>query len=482
MSEKMKILLIRPPQEKGSVFHIIPPLGLGYLATAVKYLLTDVQIVDSVLENLGEDALLERIGALRPDLIGFTVYSHDLASVKRISEAVKKNILKNVTIVVGGPHPSIAPQHTFDFLKSIDFAFQGEAEEGFSKLVVHLLAGENDSKAFSNIPGMIYREASGVLRVNPRKYADELDHFGFPDWELIRPARYFKTCHGVFYKHRKFAPIFTSRGCNQTCSFCAAHGIMGRKIRRRSVQHVVREIKMLRDAYGIREFHILDDNFTAHGDYVIDFCKTLISSGAQIAWACPNGVRLDSLNEEVLDWMKRSGCYSIFVGIESGSQRVLDSMKKNLKISAIEQTLRLIKKKGLKTTGFFILGYPGETEEELRETIRFAKKLLLDVADFSNFIPLPGSEIFEEVCGMNSLYHMDMTVFSSPANIIESLSDAGLKKKMIRKAYRDFYFRPKILIPLIFRIRSIYQVYFILKRLAFYLNPQRFLIRRTNHA
>ena len=256
---------------------------------------------------------------------------------------------------------------------------------------------------------------------------------------------------------------------------------MGRKIRRRSVRHVMSEIKMLRDKYGIREFHILDDNFTADKKYVIDFCKALIDLEIPIAWACPNGVRLDSLDDEMLDWMRKSGCYSIFAGVESGSQRILDTMKKNLKISKIDSTLRLIRKKGFKSTGFFILGYPGETEEEMGATIHFAKRLPLDVADFSNFMPLPGSAIFEQTFGANGLEHANMTMFSSPANIVEGSPSAALKKKMIRKAYRDFYFRPWILIPLVLRLRSFYQVYFILKRLALYLNPQKFLIRNVSH-
>jgi radical SAM superfamily enzyme YgiQ (UPF0313 family) len=435
---------------------------------------------------MGESALLKRIAARAPAMIGFTVYSHDLPIVQRISAFIKNNISKKIYIAVGGPHPSIAPQHTFDYLQNIDFAFQGEAEEGFSKLVGHFLSGgkasgENDFEVFSSIPGMVYKEGSGVLRANPKHYTDELDRFGFPDWDLIGPTRYFKTCHGVFYKHGRFASIFTSRGCNQSCSFCVAHGIMGRKIRRRSVHHVIGEIKMLQNKYGIREFHILDDNFTARKSYVIDFCKALIDSGIRIAWACPNGVRLDSLDEEVLDWMKKSGCYSITAGIESGSQRVLDSMNKNLKLSRSEQVLRLIKRKGFRTAGFFILGYPGETEEEMLATIRFSTKLPLDVADFSNFIPLPGSEIFEQMCGTHSLYHTDMTIFSSPANIVENVSGTELKRAIIRKAYRDFYFRTGILINLLLRVRSLYQVYYILKRLVRYFNPQRFMIQNATH-
>ncbi len=481
MSGRMKILLVRPPQGQESVFHIMPPLGLGYLAAAVRDLPVDVEIIDSVQAGYGESALMRRIRSEEPDLLGFSVYSHDLEAVQKMSRAIKRDFLKKPCILVGGPHPSIAPQHTLDFLADVDYAFQGESEDGFASLVRHMLAckrsADYDTSVFlSSVPGMVFRGRNGVHHVNARIFANDLDRLGFPDWRKIPPTRYFKTCHGVFYRNKRFAPIFTSRGCDRTCSFCAAHGVMGRRIRRRSVAHVVEEIEMLVRQYGVGEIQILDDNFTADKGYVIDFCKKLIDAGLRIAWSCPNGIRIDTLDEEMLNWMKRSGCYSVFVGIESGSQRVLDLMRKGLKIVQIEKTICLIKKIGFFTTGFFILGYPGETEQEMERTIRFARGLPLDAADFSNFMPLPGSEVFEREYGLDRLATMDMKMFSSPANIVEGAPGVGLKRKMIREAYGAFYLRPKVLFSLLGRIRSPYQVFFILKRLVLYLNPVKFLL------
>jgi radical SAM superfamily enzyme YgiQ (UPF0313 family) len=480
MSDKLKVVLVRPPQSREAVFHMMPPLGLGYLSAAVKDLPVDVEIIDCVQAGCGEKALVRRIRNEGPDLLGFTVYSHDLETVHKMSRTIKRDFLKKPCIIVGGPHPSVAPQHTLDFLADVDYAFQGESEDSFAALVRYMLArkksSDPDASVFlSSIPGMVFRGEDGAPRVNARLYADDLDRFGFPDWRKIPPTRYFKTCHGVFYRNKRFAPIFTSRGCDRACSFCAARGVMGRRIRRRSTAHVIEEIETLVRQYRIGEIQILDDNFTADKAYVIDFCKKLIEAGLGIAWSCPNGIRLDTLDEEMLHWMKRSGCYSISVGIESGSQRVLDQMKKGLKIAQIERTIRLVKKIGFITTGFFILGYPGETEQDMEKTLRFAKGLPLDVADFSNFMPLPGSEAFEREFGFNRLDRMDMKMFSSPANIVEGAPGVGLKEKMIRKAYGAFYLRPRLLFSLLGRIRSPYQVFFILKRLVFYLNPAKFL-------
>ena len=486
----MKLLLIRPPQQNSSVFHILPPLGLGYLAESVKHLNVDVRIIDCVNQMMGIQPLLGLIAQAKPDIIGFTVYSHDLKNIKIISAYVKEHISRSIYILIGGPHPSVAPRHACEYLPDIDFAFKGEAEKGFAALIEYFLKkqgsqGQKVHEDLFRIPGLIYRDARGSFMINPQCYIDDLDVLGFPAWNLINPRNYFKTCHGVFYKNDAFVPIFTSRGCPQQCAFCAGHNIMGRKVRRRSVAHVVAEIKWLKSEFGIKEFHILDDNFTSDRVYVIAFCNALLDSELGIYWSCPNGVRIDSLDEEMLDVMRSSGCYALFVGIESGSQRVLDSMNKNLRLSQIKDTVVLIKRKGFKVTGFFILGYPGETEEEMRRTIQFSKSLPLDVADFSNFIPLPGSSIFRQLFGEDGLCRINFSSFSSPANIIgysENPQDARRRISMIRKAYLEFYARPRILADLMLRIRSPYQFYYILKRLVAYLSPRSFLLQKSLHA
>jgi radical SAM superfamily enzyme YgiQ (UPF0313 family) len=483
----MKILLIKPPQKQTSIFHILPPLGLGYLASSLRCLDTDLQIIDCVRENIGVKKLLDMIAHCKPDIVGFTAYTHDLGTVNILSSYIKRKIAERILIVVGGPHPSVAPEHTFQALRNIDFAFKGEAETGFRELVRYVMEnpdmhGKRCENSLSRIPGLIYKDDSGVIKVNRQCYTEELDSLEFPDWRLIDPRKYLQTCHGVFYYNTPFSPIFTSRGCSQYCSFCSAHNIMGRKIRRRSVANVIKEIAFLRDSFGVREIHILDDNFTADKDYVLSFCKSLIDSSLNMSWSCPNGVRVDSLDEEMLDQMKASGCHSVFVGIESGSQRVLNAMNKHLNLALIEEKIGIIKKKGFLITGFFIVGYPQETKEEINETIEFSLKLPLDIADFSNFLPLPGSSVVEELFGAAGMDMIDSAALSSPANVIhysKDRSEIRLRNRMMRKAYLRFYLRPRIMITLIRQIRSPYQVFYLGKRLIEYFFPAKLLSQRA---
>lgn len=486
----MNILLIKLPQDLSSVFHIMPPLGLGYLSSSVKSLGVHVEIIDCLQRNINHEDLIKIISQSNPNVIGFSCYTHDLYQIKLISAYIKKYIPKIKYIVVGGPHSSSAPEHTLQYLPDVDFAFKGEAEYGFRYLIECISKIKNyhvniDCEELRNIPGLVYKNEDGVIKVNPQFFTDNLDALGFPDWELINPRDYFKSCHGVFYKNHRFTTIFTSRGCPQNCYFCTAHNIMGKRTRRRSAKHIIEEIKLLRDRFGIHEIHILDDNFTSEKEYILEFCQKLRESKLNIVWACPNGVRLDSLDEEMLSCMKNSGCYSVSLGIESGVQRVINLMNKDIEIEQVRKKLKLAKKHKLAATGFFIFGYPGEKKEDMLATIKLSKELPLDAADFSNFLPLPGSIIFKQLFGDDGLHSINLSAFSSPAHIINysgNPQEDKIRKYIIRKAYFEFYLRPLILIRLLVRLRSIFQVYYILKRLVEYLCPKRIPARGKAYA
>lgn len=259
----------------------------------------------------------------------------------------------------------------------------------------------------------------------------------------------------------------TTRGCPFECSYCAGHTVTGKKIRFRSVGHVMAEIELLYTKYGIREIHILDDNFTLNREYVRKFCWELIKKNFKVFWCCTNGVRLDCLDQQTLKLMKDSGCYYISVGIESGSDRVLTLMKKRLSIEIVKKQVQLVKKSGFDINGFFILGYPGETEEDIRKTIRFAKTLGLKRAAFPNFLPLPGTEVYqslidsgelkEEEIDWDKLFHSDVPYSPPP------MSKKRLKY-LQRRAYLEFYLRPEVLLDVFKEIKTLQQAKFLVRR------------------
>lgn len=366
---------------------IIPPFGLGYLAEAIRRAGHRVTIVDALREGLREQDLVARLRSLDPDLAGFLLFSKDLSVLRPLLRSVRAALPRTLTIV-GGPHPSAVPEETLShFGEPLDFAFAGEAESPFP-LFLERMDGTGHPD-FSGVPGLVWRTPEGI-RANGRQIEPDLDSLQVA-WDLIPTDRYPRAPHGAYYRQFPIAPIITSRGCPFLCTFCSAERVSGRRMRRCSVESVIEKIERLHRIYGVREIHIEDDNFTGQKEFVLAFCEALRRKVPGISWACPNGVRLDLLDREMLRAMKEAGLYFLSVGVESGSNRVLRLMKKSLTVERIEEKVRLIHEAGIGVAGFFMLGFPGETVEEMRETIRFAKRLPLSRASFANFSRFPAA-------------------------------------------------------------------------------------------
>ena len=242
---------------------------------------------------------------------------------------------------------------------------------------------------------MIWRE-SGEIKINPPVFPENLDSLGSPDWNLINPCNYpFQTSY--LTKSKFVAPLIMTRGCPYQCTFCSCRSVTGHRIRSHSVPYIIEEIKFLKSNFGIKEICFIDDNFLVLRHLVIDLCEQIIKQKLDIKWSC-FGIRLDLVDKDILSLMEKSGCYLLTVGIESGSQRILDHMKKNLTLDLIKEKITLINTiTNIKIIGNFILGYPMEIEEDVYKTIRLAKILPLYGANFFPFHPTPGTEIFDEL-------------------------------------------------------------------------------------
>jgi radical SAM superfamily enzyme YgiQ (UPF0313 family) len=216
-----------------------------------------------------------------------------------------------------------------------------------------------------------------------------LDKLGIPAWDLIKPYEYPEAQHGAFFKNFPIAPITITRGCPYSCTFCAGNFISGKIFRKRSARHVVEEIKTLHDKYGIREIHITDDNFTLDKDFAKDVLRHIKQMDFKISWSVPNGIRAESLDEELLSLMKETGLYLISLGIESGSDRILKLMKKNTTTSLMKDTIERIRKFDIDIAGFFIIGFPGETLGDIERTIQFSLDLDIIRANFFTYLPHP---------------------------------------------------------------------------------------------
>jgi radical SAM superfamily enzyme YgiQ (UPF0313 family) len=460
-----KVILVNPYYEESD--HIQPPIGLGYLASCLKKNGFEPVIIDANKERLKESRLVRKIINLKPNFVGIQVYSVNLKNTKDILNSLKKK-LPRLTTFIGGPHPSSSSENVFDyFKKSLDFAFKGEAEIGLPQLLSEL---KNDPPDFKKIPGLIYKDGEKTISNRPLFEAN-LDQFGMPDWNLIKPETYPEAQHGAFFKNFPIAPIVTTRGCPFNCAFCAGKLNNGSVFRKRGVGGIVEEIKELYYKHGIREFHIVDDNFTLDKAFAKSVLKEIIRLNLKASFAVPNGVRLDTLDEEILSLMKRAGFYLVSVGIESGSDRVLKLMNKNLMPSQIREKVHLIKKSGLDVAGFFILGYPGETEKEIKKTIKFSLELGLLRANYFIFLPLPGTPVFKELERDGKLKKMDFSNFSFTEPSFEGNINSKKLAKLQKEAFVKFYFRrPKILIKNLTKIKSPKHAYFLFKRALHWLS------------
>jgi len=323
---------------------------------------------------------------------------------------------------------------------------------------------EKKRHSLQEIPGLVYRD-NGRIVVNESIVVEDLDSLPLPAWDIIKPETYPEAPHGAFTKNFPTAPIIVTRGCPCPCTFCAGKSITGVKMRARSIKNVIDELKYLRKR-GIKEFHIEDENFTFKKPLVIEFCEALLKENIKMSWSVPAGVSIETIDREILELMEKSGCYSVGIGIEFGSQRMLDLTKKRLKIETIREKLELFNGLNIKKTGFFLFAVPGETIEEMQQTIDFALSLPLDRAQFNNFMPLPGSKLWEYLKKQNRLKHIDWNkLFVHDVSFV----DKGIKpwaiKRLQRVAIFKFYLRTRIIINIIKEIRSWQHLKFLLKRI-----------------
>ena len=443
----MKIALARP---KYKTHLITPPLGLGYISSYLKSKGWETLIVDGLNLNLSNEEIVARCQDC--DIIGITCLSDFYLEVVDLSEKLKQ---AGKVVVLGGVHPSVLPAQN-QGESGADYIVVGEGEVTFEELIRAISLGENPYV----IPGVFSQSHQPEFK--SRELFVDLDKLPFPDWEQLDPRTYQKAPHGALVKNFPIAPVVSSRGCPYCCKFCASPRFWGQRLRFRSPANVVAEIEHLIKNFGVKEIHFEDDNLTLRREHIVDICNLMIAKGIKISWATPNGIRADKVDEELLALMKKAGCYYVVFGIESGNQKILDNINKKETLADIAKAVKLAHKLGIMTQGFFILGLPGETEETIKNSINFAKRLPLDRAQFLILDLLPGSALWEE---HKNSFAIDYTKesYHEPTWVPDTISPEALKKWQPR-AFRSFFFRPGPLFSLVKFFRPS-QIRFIIKRL-----------------
>ena len=435
------------PKSK-QTFSVYPPIGQGYIASYLRANSLDVSMLDFHRSATSYNKMLKELIKINSGFIGFTINTINFNTAKRTISEIQKNN-KNIKILVGGPHVSALPKFSLESLNA-DFAVIGEGEKVTLEIIRRCKIGAGN---FSDIPGICFRRRGKVVLNQGCNIIDDLDSLPFPSWDLMPPAMYRDTSGHLFSKRQPVASIITSRGCPHRCRFCASRIVHGTKLRKRSVKNVLDELQLLVKDYGVKEINICDDTFTEDRAHVISICKGIIRLGLGILWRTPVGVRLDTLDQELLGIMKKSGCYQLGLGIESFSKDILAENKKPLTQRSIEDKINLVKSSGIETFGFFIFGLPGETVKSAKKTLNFIRKTMLDYIWITYAIPLPGTDIFHNTYKDSDFDEIDWDRFY----FIKPFNTCSLSRKVLKifflSSFLIAYFNPRRLWMIIINLR-----------------------------
>ncbi len=457
----VRVLLVNVPTY-GSHLRSIP-LGPLYVISACRRGGHDADILDGSL-FANRAAFDEALFARRFDVLGLSCMTHNVAEAYRIARAVHER-LPAVHVVIGGVHACTVPA---EVAAECPFAhvMAGEGEESFPLL---LDAYEGRAR-LEDVPGL-YRTEGGRLRSNPPRPISDLDTLPLPAYDLVDFSKYTFGAHGLYFRRKPLTALVTSRGCPFRCSFCAKTALTGYSWRPRSAEGVLDEIEMLTRDYGIREIHFEDDNMALDPKRLEAICNGLIGRGIDISWKCPHGIYASHLPPETFALMRRSGCYSLSFGVESGSDEVLAKAGKAGDTASIRRAIEAAHAAGIQCIGFFIFGLEGETPESVRRTIDFAKSLPLDAAQFNLCVPFKGTPIRERYlelgyvtdCALAS-YDVDHAVVDLPGLPADAL------RRWRKRAFLEFYLRPGVLfanlrnvtsfdvvLALLYRLRNIWR-------------------------
>jgi len=414
----------------------IPGMGVLMLAAVARQQGYGVHLVDAKAHGTTIEDVARRIAALRPDYLGLSATTISVTNASRIAERVRA-LLPDVVTILGGAHVSAIPERTLQAFPSIDFGIVGEGELSLFDLLARLRSG----RSVEDVPGLAFRR-DGRVHANPRApYIDDLDALPTPAWDLLPdfPHRFQPSLFS--YPRTPVATLITSRGCPFSCTFCD-RSTSGRKGRMHSVEAVVRLCGLLVER-GVRHITFVDDLFTVRKQRVVDLCHAFLDHGFTFSSSCNSHPNL--LDAATLQLMRRAGCWQIAYGIESGSQRVLDVVKREVRIPRMRETLRMTRAAGIRTRGFLMLGHPTEGLDSLAETADFLRAVELNVCQITKFTPYPGTPAYPTVHEHGSFVEDWERMNAMNFVFIPNGLSEEILETYFDHCYRTFYRRPEVL-------------------------------------
>lgn len=410
----LKVLLIKPPysrlKKSGQAAYF--PLGLGYLAAVLDKENFDVKIYHAENPRFPGEVFMEDEEAVfyqrsksqkryfevikndqhpiwneirktlddfKPDIVGISVLTVDVPSSLKVSE-ICKQYNSNMPVVWGGVHPTFLPEDVLQY-SSVDFVVRGEGEKTFLGLCKNV---EKKITDFSEVKGISYKKDGHIIHNPQQPLIEDLDTIPFPATHLI--------LYPESFDYKSMGSMIASRGCPWRCTFCSSRLFWEKKMRFRSPENVVSEIKEIKERYGVRYVMFWDDSFSASRKTILRFCKKMTEAKLNVLWR--TATRADLVDDEILYWMKKSGCVKLEIGVETGSRRMQKIINKDVDNSVIQQAFHNIKTNGIAAGAFFMLGFPEETLNDIEQTFCLMKDLPAEDFAYNIFDPMPGSELW----------------------------------------------------------------------------------------
>ncbi|MFC1667571.1 B12-binding domain-containing radical SAM protein [Candidatus Omnitrophota bacterium] len=457
-----KVLLINPPfeQEEESVgktesikkvLNIVPPLGIAYIASVLEKMKIEIKIIDCAI-GISYDNLFRMILTESPDVVGLTSTTPSFVKTQKVAKFIRENF-PETKILIGGAHVTALPEETIKTgLFDIGVICEGE------KTIQELFKSYQNER-FENldkIKGIIYKDGEVIHQNKDQSFIQDLDSIPLPARHLLPHPKFYRPTPASC-RRAPYAVIMTSRGCPSVCTFCDRK-VFGERCRMRSVANIFEEIESLISKYGVREIRFFDDTFTSNKKRVYEICDEFEKRKLRLSWTCLT--KAACVDGPLLKRMKKTGCWQVLYGFESGDDRMLKLFKKGNTVEINKRAIKLTKEAGLEVRGDFIVGTPGETWESLERTVRFTIDMKLDYAHFNKFIPFPGTELYKKLTKEGHVFDFSKSTVLDHKEIyyINPGMDKDEFSRFLDRANKRFYLRPGYILKRLLSIRTLHQL------------------------
>ncbi|MDD5773353.1 MAG: radical SAM protein [bacterium] len=459
----MKILFLIPPEKSSTDSYTLqkivknrefrPKLGILYVAGYLRDKTGIIpEIIDCIAKGFDYEEIVNIIKENKPDVVGMSVLTFNLIDCLKAADIIK-SIDKNIKICFGGFHPTLYPKETCTF-KSVDFIVMGEGEKTFSELI-EKMQKDTLNEEYYGINGLGWKDKNGNVIINDkREPITDLDEIPLPAHDLIDLSKYTHILSNDVHT----AYMQTSRGCPFGCIFC---DMRKSHFRSRSAENILKEIKVLYDR-GIKEIFFLDDTITVNKKRIIELCKAILNENIKIKYKISS--RVNTIDEEMLGFLKKSGCYRIHYGVESGSQRILDNLEKGITINQIIKAFEITKRFNIDTYAYMMIGSPSETMEDFNQSLKLIKKIKPDYVTYSLCTPFPKTKLYQDLLDKGYYKYDYWLKFAENPTTDFKLHYAhdfpvSELRRMQSKAMAHFYRSPRFLLRELNRTKSFKQLF-----------------------